>query len=210
MDNDPTRKKARYVSKTETGQLSLEVSFCGGIFGSDSQSPDETHVIVRFMRKVNQYSNDDTWVEVWSRNFGNPLMPGGAWNGVRLVDIHNGRIFIAISNKLMEMDAQTGDTKWEVSTGNTPIFHIFKSPKYDQLIVQNGYYKFEPQNRKGNIAAYTLNGTQSWRCELPSVDDIFVSPPRYDDGLLKANSWNCFSCELDEHTGAIIGRTFTK
>jgi outer membrane protein assembly factor BamB len=201
---------ARYISKTETPEISVEIAFSGGAEKSGQENPRCTHVVARCLKKANLHSPKSPWIEIWAEEYGNPIMPSGAWNGIKLVEIFAGRVFLGISNRLMEVALDTGKSKWSLETGNTPIYNIMSSEKNEFLIVFNGYYGFKHKDILGNIVAINLEGKEVWRVHLPHDGDIFANAPYYDNGILKSSSWNCFTCSIDEGTGNITKKVFTK
>jgi outer membrane protein assembly factor BamB len=200
---------ARYVTKVEKADLWLEVAYCGGTWRGQ-QTPKNTVVTVRCLRKANVHCLRSPWIELWTKQCGNPSMPSGPWNGIKLSEIHADRFFLGISNNLMEVIVDSGKVIWETKTGNTPIYHIFGVPQQDLLIVFNGYYGFEHEEKLGNIAAYDLNGHEIWRVQTPSEGDIFANAPCYEDGVLKSASWDGFTCSIDVQNGNILDQKFTK
>lgn len=191
---------ARYISKLETPTLALEVAFFGGAEKAGSANPEETQVVARCLKKANCYVPKSPWIETWTKSFGDLTMPSGAWNGIKLVEIHGNRAFLGISNHLMEIDIESGRPKWSVVTGNTPVYQVMSSQNGENLIVFNG----------GNIVAIDFTGNEIWRSELPSEDDFFANPPYFDEGTLKSASWKGFTCSIDQRTGKILEREFTK
>lgn len=201
---------ARYISKMESSTLALEVAFYGGAEKAGSVNPKDTQVVARCLRKANIYLPKSPWIEAWTQNFGNVVMPSGAWNGIKLVEILATRAFLGISNHLIEVDIELGHPKWSVVTGNTPVYQVMSSQSGEHLIVFNGYYGFHDSHGFGNIAAFDLNGKEIWRAELPSEDDIFANAPYFENGTLKSASWKGFTCSIDEYSGKILEREFTK
>ena len=201
---------ARYISKTETPEIYLEVAFSGGAERPGEKNPEKTDVVARCLRKVNKFSPNSPWVESWRQEYGNPIMPSGAWNGVKLVEISASRGFLGIGNRLMEITADSATPQWILETGNTPIYHIMRSEKKELMIVFNGYYGFKHKEHLGNICAVNMEGREIWRAHLPHESDIFANAPYYDNGILKSASWNGFTCAIDEETGNITEKVFTK
>jgi outer membrane protein assembly factor BamB len=213
MIDCPRNWPIRFISSCRSDDCILEVLFNGGSWslgGEKRANPDSTDVTVRYLRRPNPNYNNDMWVEFWSKKFGDLSMPGGAWNGVRLAEIFDGRLFVAVSNRLIELDSESGDVVWEKVTGNTPIYYLLKSEKHDHIVVQNGYYQFSDPNGLSNLAAYTIDGKEVWRCECRATGDFFCNPQRYQNNALTVSTWNCFRCEIDEATGSITKTSFTK
>jgi len=202
---------ARYVDRTTNGVTSIEVSFDGASskkLGSDN--PVETNVLIRTLQKSNIHFDSSPWIELSAIRHGSPLMPSGAWNGIKLTEVIDGRVFVGISTELFELDVDTGRKIWSLQTGNTPIYWIMASRNLKGLIVFNGYYQFEHAIRLGNISSISLSGTEDWRTPLPSEDDVFANHPYFEGDLLKSSSWSGFTCTIDQITGEIVDRQFTK
>ena len=201
----------RYVDRTTSGALSVEVCFSGASSERlGSENPEETDVEVRILRKSNIHLDSSPWIVVVARPEGNIKMPSGSWNGIKLTEIFEDRVFVAISSKLSEIDVATGEIIWSLETGNTPIYWIMASRNGDGLIVFNGYYRFRHPLGFANIAFVSFSGVEEWRSPLPSGDDIFANHPYYDGKLLKSSSWNGITYTIDHASGDILDRHFTK
>ena len=207
MPDEPVR----YVDRATSGVLSVEVSFDGASsqnLGSDN--PIDTDVLIRVLRKANIHMDASPWIEIVSKHEGSPQMPSGAWNGIKLTEIIEDRLFVATSNVLSEIDVETGAKLWSLETGNTPIYWIMAARRGEGLIVFNGYYQFEHPDGLANISLVSLSGDEEWRSPLPHGDDIFANHPYFEDDLLRSSSWNGFNCIIDQTTGEIVDRQFTK
>ncbi|MEZ5308622.1 MAG: hypothetical protein R2684_15870 [Pyrinomonadaceae bacterium] len=200
----------RYVSAFQTPLHAIEVAFNGGAPKAGCENPKETQVVARCLKRANVHWLESPWIETWTKDYGNVTMPDGAWNGIKLAAICDNQAFLGISNTLMEADLETGEPKWSVDTGSTPVYQVIPSRNEEFLIVFNGYYGFKESSGKGNIAAVDFSGKEIWRSELPSSDDIFANPPYFEKGILKSASWNGFTCSIDERSGKIFERKFTK
>jgi outer membrane protein assembly factor BamB len=201
---------ARYVDRCTNGPLSIEVAFDGGAESSGNENPRKTNVVVRLLRRANEHWESSPWIERWAQSYGDPVMPSGAWNGVKLCELIGDRAFVAVGAELSEVNAENGKALWTVTTGNTPIYWIMKSRDESGLIVFNGYYNFDRDDQLSNIGSVTLDGIEEWRSPLPSSDDIFANRPVFDGKDLKSSSWNGFTCKIDQSTGEITDREFTK
>lgn len=198
-------KTKRYSDTLKNGSLLLEISFDGSDeVGKDN--PESTNVILRCLENNN---------EIWTKNFGNIPMPGGAWNGFKLITSYKNRFFVAAANRLMEVNIENGEVKWEIQTGNTPIYNVLLAEASKQIIVHNGYYDFKHPQGMSNIAAYSFDGVENWRCELEG-NDAFANTPYFTKksilhkNQLRAGTWNSFDCQIDESTGKVLDRQFTR
>ena len=201
---------ARYICRAESADFSLEVAYDGGSPSPGNANPVETRVTVRGMHRANAHAPISPWVESWVREFGNIEMPTGAWNGIKLAEVLRGRAFLGLARNLSEVAIGSGVTLWEVQTGNTAIYSVIHSMDGDLLIVFNGYNGFAHPRRLGNIAAFNLLGQEVWRVQLPSDGDIFANPPEYLGGKLKSASWEGWTCTINDQSGQILAREFTK
>jgi len=204
-----TEKNTRYISKIDTDLYCVEIAFNGGAEDGKG-NPKDTNVITRCLKKANPILAKSPWQLLWQIDYGSPIMPDGAWHGIKLVEMKSNELFLAISNKVYKVSPETGEEHWVIETGNTPIYQIIESQNNESLIVFNGYYKFETQNNLGNIAALNHDGSILWRAELPAPNDIYANAPYYDSGELKSSTWKCYNCTIDEITGKIINKVFTK
>ncbi len=131
-------------------------------------------------------------------------------NGIKLAEVFGGRAFVGVGKCLSEVAMESGATLWEVETGNTPIYSIARSLDGNLLIAFNGYYGFAHAQGLGNISAFNLQGREVWRVPLPSDSDIFANPPQYHSDKLMSASWEGWTCTIDDQSGEIVGRKFTK
>jgi len=201
----------RYVDRTSEKDTSVEISFDGASsekLGSDN--PVCTNVHLRILQKSNIHLDTSPWIETISEQMGDLIMPSGPWNGIKITEIIEGRVFVALSNILSEIEVKTGRQLWSIETGNTPIYWIMASLSGHSLIVFNGYYQFRDSRNLSNLSRFSLSGKMQWRSPLPYGDDIFANNPYYDGELLKSSSWNGFNCTIDDATGEIVSREFTK
>lgn len=201
---------ARYVCRAESADVSLEVAYDGGAPAPGDENPAQTRVTARGMRRANPYVAGSPWIESWVSEYGDLRMPEGAWNGIDLAAITQERAFLGIGTILSEVATNSGATLWEVQTGNTPIYSVMLSMNGELLIVFNGYYGFVDPHGLANIAAYDVTGHEVWRAQQPSPGDNFANRPGYRDDKLEAASWHGWLCTIDDRTGKIIDRRFTK
>jgi outer membrane protein assembly factor BamB len=190
-------KTARYSDSLEVGELRFDISFTGSNEVGVS-NPTSTDACLR--------CRDFNSRPLWERSLGDVPMPGGAWNGFKLLVELKGRIFVAFANKLAEIDSATGHSKWETATGNTVVHFLLAGE--DKIIVQNAYYKFHHPNG-GNLSAYDATGREVWRAVIDG--DKFANLPRLDSaGMLHASTWGGFAYVIAAGDGKILNRQFTK
>jgi len=193
-------EKRRYSDALEVDGLFFEISFDGA--AESGKNPEHTNVALRCFNKHGQ--------DIWIRMFGDIPMPEGAWHGFKLICAHKGRVFVAVSNFLIEINTESGASISEIETGNTTICAILMIGDSQQVIVFNDYYKFRHPKDLSNIAAYNFDGGECWRAKLGD-GDVFANAPSFGkDGKLFASTWNCFKCEIDKTNGKILSREFTK
>lgn len=199
----------RFVCLRQSEHWLAELSYIGGTEAGKG-NPRETDVRIRMLARINPHWPSSPWHVQWEKSLGNLNVPTGAWNGVYLVEIVDNRIFLAASNSVICVSPETGEEIWRLATGNTPIYKVMSSESDDALIVYNGYFGYESDDGKGNIAKLSLDGHFMWRADLPSENDIYANPPYYKDGELYSNSWGCFCCKIAERDGKIVDMHFTK
>lgn len=198
----------RYIDRTSSESTSIEVGFNGGST-SPLGNPPSTQVTVRFVIRANRHWQDSPWIERWTYAAGDPRMPSGAWNGFRLTELIDGRVFVALGNELSEFDVKLGKPVWTVQTGNTPIRWIMKSLDKSGLIVFNDHFGFERDDQLSNITSIGLNGIEQWRTPRPSRNDIFSNHPIFNGAELSACSL-FMDCTIDQSNGAILEEQFSK
>jgi outer membrane protein assembly factor BamB len=204
-----TQTFVRYVDRTELGSLAVTLSFSGPQWGTSSVLL-ETDVQLICYEKLNARVPDSPWIEIWQRAMGNLSMPPAPWNGFKLTALVGERIFIGGGSHLFEVEAASGQTKWVIETGNTPVRYLLVSPDHSLLIVMNEFSSFRDPQSRSNLAAISLDGRELWRAEPPSPSDLYANAPVYKNGQLMATTMDCVHCTIDHQTGKILSRKFTK
>lgn len=200
---------ARYICRSDCQDFSLEVAFDGGSPKPGNSNPENSRVAIRGLHRATAHELSP-WIESWTRELRCIEMPSGAWNGIKLAEVYGSRAFVGVGKNLSEVARKSGATLWEVETGNTPIYWIARSLDGNLLIAFNGYYGFAHAQGLGNISAYDLYGREVWRVQLPSDGDIFANPPQYSAGKLTSASWEGWTCTIDDQSGDIVSREFTR
>jgi hypothetical protein len=105
--------------------------------------------------------------------------------------------------------ARTGSLLWRGQPEGHRVRAATGLPDADGCIVLLSY-EGGPKNFQ-NLVRCRSDGTVQWRAELPDQTgtDAYVSFT-LTDGQLKANSWSGFQVFIDESTGKIVRREFTK
>jgi outer membrane protein assembly factor BamB len=210
-DRQPGR---RYQCSIRDAHNQIELSFNGGFWDPNNSSaahnPAETKVVLHCSRLEMNFLGLHRLRNIWTREFGNPVMKEGNWHGVSLITLRDQRIFAGISSAVFEIDLSDGATIWETETANTTVDDVMLSQDGESLIVYNSYYQFSALEGLGNIAALDREGCVKWRVELPYPNDVFCNPPRYIDGTLTAYTWNGHVCSIDDAFGKIIRSHWTK
>lgn len=193
-----------YTSTCNDGFLKVELSFTGSAVVGVA-NPEKTNVRLTIVKKRRiPLLRNKTVI-----SYGNLLMPDGAWHGNHLIEFIEDYIILGISTDLIFMNRYNFQIIKRITTGNTPIFQLLRSEREKNIIVQSGYYGFERPDSLGNISAYDVYGRERWRVECPTPSDIYTRP-YYNGGTLTAYSWSSHICEIDEGTGRITSKRFTK
>jgi hypothetical protein len=77
-------------------------------------------------------------------------------------------------------------------------------PVGERILVREDYDQF-PRG-VSNVYCLDTEFRRIWSAQLPSEDDVYV---QINPGP-SCNSWGCFYCTIDPHTGCIIEKEFTK
>ena len=78
----------------------------------------------------------------------------------------------------------------------------------EAVVVREEYYRF-PRG-ESNVYCLDRQFELRWTAELPDPTDTYANPVTLGDGTLLCASWNGYSCTLDERTGRLLEKTFTK
>lgn len=201
----------KYIDKTDTKFQSLEVSFLGMDETEIGKEISKTsNLSVRLIERRNKISAFDIpYLESWTKSYSDILVPTGVWNGIKLGQITDNKIFIALGTHISELDKRNGEIIWTKSYANTSINFIKLTSKNDAIYILYSYYKFKSNKINNNLIKIDLSGNVIWSALTKDKDDSFTSFNYGDDGL-KAFTWNCWALKLNEETGEIIDAHWTK
>jgi outer membrane protein assembly factor BamB len=201
----------KYIDKTDSKFKSLEVSFLGmDETEIGKEVPKTSNVSVRLLESQNEISGVDIpYLESWTKSYSNILVPTGVWNGMKLGQITDSKIFVALGTYISELDKKNGEIIWTKSYAETSINFIKLASKNDAIYILYSDYKFTSNKIKSNLIKIDLNGNVIWSALTKDKDDSFTSFNCGDDGL-KAFTWNCWALKLNEETGEIIDAQWTK
>ena len=192
----------RYADRAEDGDLVVEISFTGGN-ELGKGNPELTDVRLRLLKK-----EADREHQVWTRDLGNVPMPTGAWHDFDLVQCVAGKIYAGVSNSLRRFNLADGAAEWTIEIGNTALVQVIPSSRRDMLIVCNTYSEYEHPKGLANLAAFSLEGNEVWR--VACNGEVFIGNARFEDGVLLSNTFSCWEYQIDERTGKVLAKTFTK
>ena len=203
-----SEETVKYIDFTISDDKIIQYSF---FYSKNNQVKvyRKTHVTVRYMTTADAGTSYPPWTEKWDKSLGNIPVPPSPWLGYKITAIANSRLFIAIDNKLVELDQADGEIRNESQTGNTILCYIIPTVDEKHLFVLNNYYGFSHTYNKSNLACYDLEGDEIWRAQLPLEGDVFTGI-KYENEILTGYSWNGYNHKLNPHNGAISESTFTK
>lgn len=187
--------------------VALEVSFSGAGESEDG-APRKTRVVATCWRRIEHAP--EGWVELWCVRHGNLAMPGAPWHGFSLTAVARERLYAALGNELVELDADSGDRVWRRATGNTPIWQVLHPRSGELLVVQHGYHGFDYGAYPSNLCALSLEGELRWHAELPHHDDSFCNWVHAENDSLVTTTWNGFECRLSAADGSLLEKRWTK
>lgn len=200
-----------YVDKTNLALKSLEVSFLGMEWADNGKEVSKTtDLTVKLLERT--YLNVGGQVpyeESWKKTFPDVLVPRGVWNGMKLGQLTNNKIFVALGTHICELNTLNGEVIWSKSYANTSIHFIKLTTKGDGLYVLYSYYKFKGLHITSNLIKIDLSGKLIWSAKTKEKDDIFTSFS-YELNGLSAFTWNCWRLNLNEDSGEITRANWTK
>ena len=166
-------------------------------------------VSVRLIERLKTNKNDTPFEERWICNFYNIVVPEGVWNGMKLTQLVQQKIFIALGKEVVELSAETGEIIWKKKYAETSINFIKLSSLFDSLYILYDYYKFESKLIESNLIKVDLSGKIIWSAEQKDKNDSFTYFD-YIDNVLIAYSWGGWSIKINENTGEIANAHWTK
>jgi hypothetical protein len=192
----------------------LEVSFIGQESSLATELynlEQESSISVRLIEKENGVGNYplSPFKEKWLRHFPNIKMPSRVWLGLKLGQIKQNKVFVALGKSIAELDIENGDTIWIQKYADTPIEKIGLSSLLDGLYVLYSDYKFENKQLTSNFIKIDLSGKLIWSAETKNQCDKFIHFGSIDN-FLTANTWEGWTLELNESTGQIINEHWSK
>lgn len=203
-----SKNTSKYIDITISGRQALQYSFVG-LKNGPGRNFKRTNVAITYMTTADTGTPFPPWVEQWYKELGDISVPPAPWLGFKITAIIHDRLFVAIGNRLVELDQSDGGIKSDFSTGNTVLRYILPMYRNRHLIVLNNYYEFSHESNKSNLACYDLSGKEIWRIKLPIKGDVFTGV-WYNNEILTGYSWNGYNHKLNPDNGAILETIFTK
>ena len=203
----------KYFDKTDFELKSLEVSFIGMEWTDNGTNniPKTTDVVVRLLEKCTPYFTKyyHPYIERWTLSFKGILVPTGVWHGIKLGQLTESKIFIALGTHIYELDSINGKPIWSKSYADTPIVLIKLSSNKDALYILYTGYKFKSDVIKSNLIKIDLTGKLIWSAVTKREDDSFTLFSDEDDEFT-AYTWDGWTIKLDEETGLPISEHWSK
>ncbi|MDQ2721540.1 MAG: hypothetical protein M3Z26_17520 [Bacteroidota bacterium] len=200
----------KYIDKTNLELKSLEVSFLGlDEKNNKEEIPETTDVTIRFLERRHNYSQDIPYKESWSKTYPNILVPTGVWNGMKLGQLSDTKIFVALGTHICELNTMNGEVNWSKNYADNSIHFIKLTTNNDAMYILYSYYKFNGHDIKSNLIKIDLTGKVIWSAKTKERDDSFTSF-NYGDNGLSAFTWNCWALKLNEQSGEIVDAKWTK
>ncbi len=201
----------KYFDKTDNDIKSLEVSFVGMEWTDNGKEiPKTAEVIIRLLERPTwNVSWQTPYKESWKKIYTNILIPTGVWNGMKLGQLTDNRIFVALGISVCELNLADGIINWTESYANTSIVLIKLTRNNDALFILYSYYKFDSNKINSNLIKVDLTGNLIWSAETKDKDDKFTIF-NYESNGLSASTWNGWTLKLSEETGNIIESHWSK
>lgn len=121
----------------------------------------------------------------------------------------HGKKYTYTGKQLSCADTATGTLLFEKTLADLDIAELHLAPDQQGIIVL-----FQPSSEgykaDSNLARITLEGEIMWWAELPTKGADMYTEVAVDEKAVSAFSWSCFRCQIDEHTGKIVKKVFTK
>lgn len=194
---------------TITYERLLEVSFVGMEFEDhDKQVPQTATITVRLSQRQKNENLFIPFEERWTKDFADVLVPTGVWNGMKLGQLTEDKMFVAIGTSVAELDLQNGNVLWIKEYANTPINKIGLTSSKDLLVLYSSY-KFKSKMTKSNFIKIDDQSSLLWSAKTKNKNDAFVYF-RYIDNELYGSTWDGWSIKLDETNGNIIDAHWSK
>ena len=188
----------------------LEISFQGMQWQEPKENILEaTTLLVRLIQRQKGNNTIVPFEEKWIKEFTIVLVPTGVWNGMKLGQLTQEKILIALGDGIAELSVDSGEVIWSKKYANTPIDIIQLSSTLDGLYILYNYYKFKSNLIKSNLIKIDLSGKILWVAQPKSKNDFFTVF-NCTNKILSANTWDGWSVKLNEQSGKIIDANWTK
>ena len=198
----------RYVDRTDFKLKTLEVSFAGMEWGDKkSEIPETTEVIVRLLSKHHDEENIP-YTESWITKYTDVCVPTGVWNGIKLCQLTDDKIYVALGSAIFRLHLNSGANIWSKSFADTPIQKMALSQSKDALYIMYSSYKFDI-DKLTNLIKIDLDGKFMWSAKTKIPGDGFTGFYYYNNSLV-AFTWDGWRLKLDETTGEILEEDWFK
>ena len=201
----------RYIDRTDTDAQSLEISFVGMEWEDNGKKIDKNaSVSIRLLERNPQLNNDIVpYVERWTKEVQNILVPTGVWHGIKLGVLANGKAFVALGESICELSLINGNVVWKKEYANTSIMIIILAPNGEGLYVLYTGYQFKGNNISSNLIKIGFAGNFIWSAKPKQLEDSFTSIRLLNNSLF-ANTWDGWYGYIDDNTGEMINPEWTK
>ncbi|MCB1583881.1 MAG: hypothetical protein KDI92_12520 [Xanthomonadales bacterium] len=195
--------KRETISKCK-GSYTVELSFNAGV-ELGKGNPSKTEVL------ISCFNNDEKRKKlIWAKEIGNVPMPTASWHGLSIIVIHNNNVIVGYSNEISCYRLFNGSLIWNLKFKTGVVKELFLSKENDSLYTYTAIQSLKANKRISNISKLDLGGQLLWEAEKPGREITYTGPPKYYEGELMAHSSDSHSCFINQKTGKIEKKFFSK
>ena len=186
-----------YNDTVKINQMVFELSFAGSE-ETGKTTTEETNVKLSCKEEFNV---------IWTKDFGNQIMPYGLGNGYKIIGTIHNFIVCGIGGRLISLSPE-GQIIKDVKISNTAISNILI--RKNKIFILCEDYEFDLEKYISNLSCYNDKLENIWYAQLPSPTDIYTETNTSIKKDLIAYTWESWRCFLNMETGKIIRKNFTK
>lgn len=190
-----------YTEIIEDKSSIINLQFTGP--DSDNYFKEHNNLFTSMVTLKDKIRNTD----IWTRINENIPVPSQAWNGHKLLTTIGNRIYLGIGNELHEINKQNGHTIWKNKYTDGAIEKIQTSSDNQTIFV---LYSWTNCNKtKPNFYCIDLVGKILWFITRDD-DSSVVTNFEFNGSFLTAWTFDCLELKINNKTGEIYSKIFTK